>query len=322
MGVNIIKYTKMVLGSLLALLAFIILVFLAIPRMLERGIPYAYGGKWENRNPDAFYKAPIKKDEPIIIEAQLGTKPIRLMIDTGATDSYLFCDISKMNIKKKNFPIPINYGGSRFNIRFIERVVLEQPLSIGSFIGIGIEWLVINKKDFPIKSKYNSIDGVIGRNILNNFMLFLNYNDSELYLANEESAIKLKDLQNSVTLSMNQLSIVSVRLNGKIVPMRLDTGFNDHLILYSIGISSRNDNSVEITFSEIFKDTKAVYNILNAEIEIGDLIVRGGAVYHNVSLYNIFSYRKLSAGICFISSANWYFNFKNNKVILIPPLNQ
>ncbi|WP_304242815.1 hypothetical protein [Gracilinema caldarium] len=202
----------------------------------------------------------------------------------------------------------------------MKRVNIQEPLKIGPYLGYKIDWLVIEEKSSYLTSLMSEgfhIDGIIGRNILNNFKMYLDFEKHKLILQSSDSRIAYCDGNELITLSMNGRSAIPLSINNKNAMMFIDTGASVFIIMNSIGLSVTNEENKMITIYNFNKTSKERYKEIRLDAKIGDLPISCYPVLENKSLKNIFAYRKISAGMQFISALNWIFDFRRNKVTII-----
>lgn len=307
-------------------LFFFIIVFLVLFFVLIIGsyIPYpCSGGKWENITSNSSFTNPLEKDKPIVIEALLGSKKIHLLIDTGSTHSYLLSYvIDGIKIKKNQFLLPIYYGDSRLNIRFYPRIVTYEPFVIGPYKGEEIEWFVYDKN--IALSEYSkavgfTIDGVIGRNILNNFIMILDFENKKMLLLRNKEEIPIYNATLATTVPISQTSEIPIILENHNDRMLIDTGSDGYVLKYEFGLLLSKERAEERTFYTSGKEIKHVVKKDIIDIRIGNIVVTYFPVYRIVSFKNFFSYQQLVAGMEFICQFNWIFNFRDSEVTVIVP---
>ncbi len=72
----------------------------------------------------------------------------------------------------------------------MSKVVLNSEIRIGPFTGRNIEWYIINEDESEF-FKEIEIDGIIGRNILKNFIVNIDYSSDliSLYMHNNNKSV-------------------------------------------------------------------------------------------------------------------------------------
>ncbi|WP_304240806.1 retropepsin-like aspartic protease [Gracilinema caldarium] len=271
-------------------------------------IPPPRGGEWmlDENSTKKYYSVSISKNSFITINLKILKDTFCFLLDTGSSNSVIKGNIAqKIGFiqKKKNYSF---YGGNIFNIISLPQVVLNDEIIIGPFVGKNIEWSLINENESEILKE---IDGIIGRNILNNFIVNIDYSSGilELYMHNED----IKSLHYSQSLNLKNISTIDILYDGAKHTALIDTGSIDFIKKYEIGIVK--ENCFEHKFLLIRGDVNEKLINSTANIQMGDYIING-TVFKNISLKNIFVYKDIVFGIPFLSNFNWLFDFKREKV--------
>lgn len=307
-------------NNIIIVIISIIIIITIILKKIEYNSSITFGGVWLIDQSKPSFISEIY-DNLLVVELFLGTRKVNMIIDTGSTDSYLTSNILKeLTVLKYKIPFPVFLDGYFFNIKFMKRVNIQEPLKIGSYLGTEMDWLVIEEKSSYLNSLMSEgfhIDGIIGRNILNNFKMYLDFEKHKLILQSSESRIAFCDGNELITLPMNGRSAIPLSINNKNAMMLIDTGALVFIIMNSIGLNTTNVENEMITIYNFNKTSKEKYKKIRLDAKIGDLPLSCYPVFENKSLKNIFAYRKISAGMQFISLFNWIFDFRKNKVTII-----
>jgi len=276
-------------------------------------IPEEKGGEWNYSDTlqEEIYTAPLVKKGFININVKIKDKEYLFLLDTGSTASAIKSNIAReVGIKSKRITLPYFYGNNIFRLIFLPLVQLKENVVIGSFIGKDIEWNIIDEGQSEIYKRY---DGIIGLNIIKNFIINLDYSENKvnIFLKNKN----IKDRQYEEMLPVSRSSKIDIMYNGKKRKALIDTGSNAFVDIYEIikpvWFNKKQKHGLE---THLFNGkTKQSYYISNANIEIGNYII-SCTIFNNYSLNYLFNYNDVVFGLEFLSNFNWTFDFKNGKV--------
>ncbi|MCX7656185.1 MAG: aspartyl protease family protein [Treponemataceae bacterium] len=275
-------------------------------------------GRWEydsnNKDLQKFYVSSLMKRDFIKTTVTIGGEDFLFLIDTGSSHSFITSRLNKYidhaSRKKGDF---FSYNVYVFNIFHMPMVKLKNEIRIGPFIGKDVMWYLFDGEEEI--SKY--FDGVIGRDILINFLLFLDYssNQVKLYLNNTDT-LNEEILENAEVLNLTNDSVIDLICNNKNKKAFIDTGNNGYIKKYDIGFSPLflNEKYIKIESSLPKGKTQEVFELNDAQVEIGNYIGTT-KILRNVSLKNLFIRRDvLFIGTAFLSYFDWVFDFKKGKV--------
>jgi predicted aspartyl protease len=277
-------------------------------------IPPAYGGEWKNIESDKYYITSLSLNDFITVNVEIHGVNYKFILDTGSTNSVISKNIAeKVGIKSKKYDIlPHVYGGNIFNLIYLPKIVLKEDIKIGPFLGKNIQWYILDTEQSKLLENY---DGIIGRNILFNFIVHLNYKNKniEIYLNNENKMQKYY-YPNCIYLS-KQSKIEIICNDKKEKNVFIDTGASVFLEKYEVGIPFliKNKNYLDVESYSVKKKVKMRLFQYNAIVELGDYTITCKILKH-ISLNNIFSYKSIVLGYDFLSYFNWVFDFKNSKL--------
>lgn len=278
--------------------------------------PCAYGGDWElsvGENPESlFYTSSLAKDDLIKINVLIENESYWFVLDTGSSDSTIKSTIARKTGFYKKGTTPFFYGGNLFRVISLPKIVLNKEIRIGPFVSRDIEWHMMEDTDSEV---FQYFDGIIGVNILKNFLVDLNFSAGEvkLYLNDGKEVYS----HYSQELAISDSSMIALVCDGKKRKAMIDTGDNGFVDKYDIGFPvlffKKEHTSVE---SYLVKGRKKeIFEITDTRLEIGEYSVEC-TLFRNVSLKNLFSYKDIVLGIKFLSYSNWLFDFKHNRVYL------
>lgn len=139
-------------NSIIILIISIIIMITIIFKKFENISSITFGGVWLVDQSKPSFISEIN-DNLLVVELFLGPRKVNMIIDTGSTDSYLTSDVLKeLTVLKYKIPFPVFSDGYFFNIKFMKRVNIQEPLKIGSYLGTEMDWLVIEEKSSYLTS--------------------------------------------------------------------------------------------------------------------------------------------------------------------------
>jgi len=115
---------------------------------------------------------PLEYGKPPIIDVLMGNSTFRFLIDTGASDSLISSDVLAKVGVQKSYGFYLVTTATRY-LTFMRKVSLIENIKIGGFVIDNVKWMLLPKSD---TERFSIIfDGIIGRDILSNLILHLDY---------------------------------------------------------------------------------------------------------------------------------------------------
>ena len=175
----------------------------------------------------------------IVLEVKLNDIPMSFVLDTGANNTFLFNLSENETAKFKNIKrIPINGLGSSKSIEAI--VSTDNKIEIGGLVNKEetIHLLLDEEINFS-KQLGIPIDGIIGCDLLKNFITKINYSNKiiRFYKPETYKRSKLKKYQETDIIRYKKrlyVNAVTSIENAEVIPVKLliDTGSSDGVWLF------------------------------------------------------------------------------------------
>lgn len=193
---------------------------------------------------DLRYSFQLEYGKPPAVDITFGCVTGRFIIDTGASDSAIDAELArKIGIKRSYGYHFTRFGTLFFNL--IRQVTLASNAIIGNHELSSIRWMEIRDGFQDIYD--NEYAGIIGRDVLAGFVIYLDYEHGIGMLKGSNVAEEEYLVSKGISLPMDNKANIKLIIDGKERVIKIDSGgaFTMRLYAYPRSLEWRSESAMQ-----------------------------------------------------------------------------
>lgn len=193
---------------------------------------------------DLCYSFQLEYGKPPAVDITFGCVTGRFIIDTGASDSAIDAELAvKIGIKRSYGYHLTRFGASFFNL--VRQVTLSSTAIFGKHTLSDIRWLEI--KDGFQDIYDNEYAGVIGRDVLAGFVIYLDYERGIGMLKGSKVTEEEYLITKGFSIPMDNRANIKLIIDGKDRLIKIDSGgaFTLRLYAYPRSLDWRSESAMQ-----------------------------------------------------------------------------